>query len=604
MTTAITDKKKDYYVHVHATSVKHQNNDSIVVCEKNTETGENRLNIITNPPRKFWVTRPALQNHNVKKEYEVLENLDCYTTTSNGLPFDLARALGVKPQGWNPLRKLCDSPYVYGADISQEVLVKLQYKYAHDKYPSGYGCGALDIETSVLGGKEINVITFIDANHKVYCGVLKEFCKIPEEQIKAEIEGKVTKAMSTAIEEVTEKYATIMYDAEKLLASVPRNARDDATRYASDAEIGAVVLEKINEFHTKLDAKYKQSLEDKPFDITLKVCEKESTLIGWIFKMIHEHKTEFIGIWNMGFDIPYIMQRIEYLGGECKDVMCHPDVPKHIRKAEWRPDPKKQLAHFTERWDWFDLTGYTQFIDSMCLYSRMRHAKGKDISYTLEYIANKEIGIGKLKLGSDNHYTMQTKHFTEYVAYNIVDCILLVLMEEKNTDIANLIRLADISPLRDFNKQTTQIKNTFYEYCILRNRVPGAVGSTMEMEYDKMIQSTGGNVLPATLAQNTGISVLTEYEGSTQLHRGVCDLDVQSEYPSIDIVFGTFKETKISTCLQIQGKPGKESIEDFFGNITSPIENSVHVCKEFFNLPGYGKMLELFDKNYTEPEVR
>jgi len=593
----------DHYVHVHATTVRSYGNDNIVICEKNTRTGENRLNIVTNPEYKFWITKPPLRNHNVKKEYELFESLDCYQTTSNNLAASLAKALnphGVTSRLSKKLSVLQDNQYVYGADIDPEVLIKLRYKHAHDKYPTDYKCGALDIETSVVGGKEINVMTFVDGAHNVYCAVLKKFCTIPPDELKHKIAEATATALGTAVKQVGLEYATIMRDSEKLLCATPKNSRPGDAKYATEDEIGAVVLDKIQEFNTKLDEKYQQSFKNKPINIWLEVFENELDLITWNFNKLHDSKTEFVGIWNMGFDIPTIMDRIKGLGGSCKDIMCHPEVPKKLHKAVWNPDKRKKIAHFTERWDWTHLTGYTQFIDSMCLYSRMRHAKGKDISYTLDYIATKEIGLGKLKVGSSNHYTMQTKHFLEYIAYNIVDCLLLVLMEEKNNDISSLLRLADISPLRDYHKQTTMIKNTFYEYCLLRNRVPGTVGYSMKMDYDNQIESTGGNVLSATLARDTGISVLTEYEGTTQLHRGVCDVDVKAQYPSVDITFGTFKETKISTCLKIEDRPGKANIEEFFGNVTSPIENSVRLGERYFNLPGYNKMLELFDKQHPD----
>ena len=100
------------------------------------------------------------------------------------------------------------------------------------------------------------------------------------------------------------------------------------------------------------------------FGVTINVCEKEDEMIKWIFSKIHEHKTDFIGVWNINHDIPHIIKRLEALGCDPGDVMAHPDLPHNLRFVTYEYD-KSDLDHFTDRWDWAVVAGYSQFIDAM-----------------------------------------------------------------------------------------------------------------------------------------------------------------------------------------------------------------------------------------------
>ena len=97
------------------------------------------------------------------------------------------------------------------------------------------------------------------------------------------------------------------------------------------------------------------------FTLHFHIADTELSEITWIFDRIHERKTDFIGIWNMGHDIPKIIERITALGGDPAEIMCHPDVPKQYRYCKWYQD-HSDVQHFTDKWHWMNLTGYSQFL--------------------------------------------------------------------------------------------------------------------------------------------------------------------------------------------------------------------------------------------------
>ena len=53
----------------------------------------------------------------------------------------------------------------------------------------------------------------------------------------------------------------------------------------------------------------------------------ERMMLVHLFQLINKLKRDFIGIWNIAFDIPYIIERMNVLGLDPKQVICHPDFP-------------------------------------------------------------------------------------------------------------------------------------------------------------------------------------------------------------------------------------------------------------------------------------
>lgn len=590
------------YQYVHSVYVKANDSCCIVANVKNSETNESKLAIVPNPQVPFWITRPGLQTYNAKKEYALDSEVDGYISPAHLLPENVYKALNKRPpRGFVRFKELLDSPYIYGADIEPEVVFKRNMRMANPNFPSKYNVGGLDIETSVLGGNEINCITFVDGSRNVYCAIYKPFMR----------------------------------------NNIVPNSKKKEWFTGDEEMLKEVVEREHHKFFDNLNDKAKKIANKKKFEMHYFISDNELDMIKWIFAAIHHHKPDFISIWNMGFDIPYIIDRIKFRGGDPAQIMSHPEVPPEWRYANFRED-KSKVEHMVDRWDWLDLTGYTQFVDSMCLYGRIRKVKGREISYRLEYIASKDLGTGKLDFGQNKtHHVMQEEHFMEYVAYNLIDAIILVILDELNGDISNLVMLAGYSRLQDFSRQTVQLKNHFYNYCRENHMVPASVGTTMTTKYDHCLANVGGGVLSPTLAVGTGTPILREMpDKPTDVCKEAMDIDVSAFYPSVTIMSNVSKETKIVTVLAIEGfDPGSDirreviaeygedfktnqalppalrkklddkvyeatkqtciETEDFFGNAVSPEVNGVYVCNKYFGLPTYLEMLALFQASHT-----
>ena len=533
----MTTMGRPEYQFLHSTYRKNDHGDFIVANLKNVDTNVSKLSIVSNPDRKVWIAKKGLwETYSEKKEYSKLSDVDEFIVPNWQLLEKLKGLLGYKADRYVNKTVLLNDHRLFGADIDIEVLMKQYYMHSTDKVATNIRVGGLDIETSVLGGNEVILNTYVTHEHKVFTAVLAPFLKGRTEQ-----------------------------------------------------DILECVDISLKKFREELNPMAQAIYDKYPPEIKLFITNSEVEVMTWIFEQIHREKDDFISIWNMGYDIPFILDRLQFHNIDWARAMCHPEVPKEARVCKWEPDRTKKLTHWSHRWDFFHLSGYSQFIDSMCLYSRLRKIEGIESSYALKYIADKILGTSKLDFGEAGHPEMQKNRFVEYTAYNIVDALLLPLLDKVTGDIGSLLLLTENTDLPSFSKQTVQLKNWFFDYCKSVGCVPASCYKDQSRPTDQYVHNTGGGVLSPSLAKGTGVAKILETDEPTSLCVMVSDIDVVSQYPHLLIMSNVSKETKLSTVLEMQGRP-YEDINDFFGHYVATFENSVYLGNKFFGLPSYEEM--------------
>lgn len=514
-----------------------------IVAPDGTVTWKDNLRLYHDPIRPFWVTKPQFRDHLFKKEFENILHMDAYYVNDSQLEVALAEAIGYDPRGRKlNLRGLCANPYVYGADIETQVLVKQRYI---NEMPPGrlpqITRGFLDIEAEPIRNGKINVLTFMHEK-EIYTVALREYCKQWNQQ-------------QTRCWDVTE---------------------EDCLRI----------------IYNLLGDQFSQN----GFNLHFKILDTEIDMLKWIFSCIHKHKTDYISIWNMGFDIPKIIERIGQLGFDPKKLFSHPAIPDAYQFVEFHEDKSELVQHFTDRWHWVSCASYSQFIDGMCLYARLRKTSGKKSSYALDVISDEEVGKSKLHFGAiTNHHYMQKYRFLEYIAYNINDVTIMWMMEQKNSDIYALNALSGYSLLSQFARQTVMVRNDAYNYGRYHGRIPASAGPEMLTIFDKMLPKAGGAVLPPNKAVGVGIHAVREFSSPSLVSILTNDLDVSSMYPSIMSAFNISKESSICTVLEIQGYE-HAGLERFFSGINQPEVNTVDLTHDYLGLPNYKQMVQLYDR--------
>jgi DNA polymerase elongation subunit (family B) len=347
------------------------------------------------------------------------------------------------------------------------------------------------------------------------------------------------------------------------------------------------------------------------FKYEFRVYENELKLIKGFFEIIHECKPDFVGFWNMPFDMPTILNRMRRLGcseEEIANICCHPDVPPHFRYVRYIENPKratniprkhgetdtdeasqneKASLHPSRLVDWVEIPGYTQFFDQLATFSCLRK-RFLLKSYNLDVIGKKYGGIGKLDLG-DLGYSIRDvniRNFKVCLAYNIMDSYVQYAIEEKQRDINQMVTSS-------FN---TRLSKTFSNSIVIKNYLmldlynEGQImGNASKFDFKEPFE--GALVGRPELLEQLGIDIM----GSpSYIFENAIDLDATSLYPSIIITHNVFKSALFGHLVNID-KPGFGSIgkgEGLFEDLQTIDQSIFEVAETYLGLPSVHSILK------------
>lgn len=559
--------------------------DAVVISEiVEYEDGETepKLRLIKSPKTRFWITQEAYRTHPDKKEFESLALLDEYVVPYKDKDQEIFKILkGYTPNYITPKqrRELQQSPYLYGGNINIEASIAMKYKT--DLTKSGKvlhtpTTGFLDIEQSLLESSYgvIPIITFV-AENKVFLAMHKGFMT----------EERDGKRVDVTVDHVLEQ-AKLIIDpmVEQLFTD---NAKDLGT--------------------------YKHRM---PFTYEFFVGESEVELIKWTFDKVHETKTSFVGIWNLGFDIGEIIKVLDRNNIPLEEVFADPSLRgSGYAYANYRED-KRDVAHFTQKWHWLTATAHAQFVDSMALYSYIRQVDGKETSYALDDILKKFNLGGKLKVDqvkeleglqtADWHRAMLSRFFTAYALYAMWDAMSLQLLEWRNNDLTSMLLLSDTTPAKFFPNQTIRVTNTLFQDWLPEKQILGT-GVDIEAVRDSDLITEGGACLEPQNLIAKGLKLFQEWPNhATQCFAWLNDFDFSAQYPSAIVCMNISKQTKLSTIFSIKADHVQKryspssAVEIFCSYLITPSSNAVELGVEFFELPDYQELTTLFETHLKQ----
>jgi hypothetical protein len=562
--------------------------DAIVVSEIiENERGETKpnLKVFKNPKVSFWLTQTPFRDHTDKKEFESLRKLDEYTVHYKDKDAEIFKALNnYYPRFMTPdmRREIYQNPYLYGGNISLEALVASAYKrnlLKQDRTPHAPTTGFFDIEQSLLPGSygKLPMMVFTSEN-RVFFTMKKSFMYEPRDGKSVAI---TVEDVEKAAHEIIDPLVNAIFDDNKDLVD------------------------------------YKKKL---PFTYEFHVGETEVEMIRWIFGKMHETKTSFIGVWNLGFDMGEIIKILEEENIPLSEIFADPSFQGQGHAyASYRED-KRKVHHFTQKWHWLSNTAYFQFVDSMALYSYIRMVDGKEASYALDDILKKFNLGGKLKIDvgedlshlqtADWHRVMLSKYFTAYCVYAMWDGIALQMLEWLNNDLTAMVLLGDITPGRFFVNQTIRVTNTLFQDWMPeggQGKVHGGhvLGTGVDIEglADHELESPGGAVLEPQNLVARGLALFQEWPNhTTRCYAWQSDLDFSAQYPNNIAGLNISKQTKVGTILSISGKfvnpkyRKQEGVEVLCSYLITPSANGIELGTDFFGLPGPDEMNDLFEE--------
>lgn len=550
-------------------------------------TSKAHVSFVKDFKRSLYVTKKNKQNHKDKKEWESIENLNKYTCTESQLRDTAAQALGM---GWtgpeHHIKKLAQSPYLYGTDITSTAIIKRAYQ---DKYPeavSEYSVATYDIETDVINGtKDIIMANVCFQNKTIFC---------------------VTK---TFIE-------------------------------------GIALPEEL--FHRACEKYIGEYIEKRNQQIEFHIAETPAEVIRIIFARVHEWQPDFLAIWNMDFDIPKTLETLEQAGIDPKEYLCHPSIPNNLRICKYKQGPKKKVTasgkvvpiNPAAQWRTLLLTSSFYVIDAMCSYKHIRLGAQEEPSYSLDAILNKILGIRKLKFKEADAFTglrwhqfMQTNFKVEYMVYNIFDSLSMLELDAETKDLCFTLPSYSVSSdFWNFKSQPKRIVDELYfrnlkkGYIVASkesaddNKEKNKYGGGNEEEYDNdnsaaddeagddedeedangfrksdVTLSLTGNIvtLPAHMSV-LGMRLIEEDPSiCTNIRTHTYDSDMVSAYPSCISAANVSKETTHRELINVEGI--HESIFRMQNlNMILGAPNAIEYSTTMFGMPEPDDLLAMF----------
>lgn len=558
-----------YFHSTHSVSSKHNSeSDAITVKEKiilKDNTVIDNLRVLVDYERPFWITKPEFRNHKQKKERELISRLTEFRSNERLLPENIKRALGNFYLG-NTMRDICNNPYIYGTDIPIEALVKKDYELSRktqNVYPFLYGTYDIETYTADETYRDQPIMATTVTNKVIQTTVHSHFIRQYGDRAKTLIKNKF----------------------EELLGHV---------------------------------------VKDMNLELKIEIVEDPGQVAKRSIEKIHETDVDIIGIWNMDFDIPRVVDTLIQYGHAPEDVFSDPRVPREFAKFEYFKGPtikKAESGKMTpisphERWNSASFPAKWTVLDAMCVYYRLRKVGGNESGgYGLDAVLKRNINMGKLKFSEADGYIklawhnfMQTHYPIEYIIYNIFDSLGMLLLENKTKDIQiNFPLLCGYTPFRTCSSNPKKFCDDLY-FDLLENKgqegqsILGSTGRQMVVDEDEKVVDRRGWVLTlqANMMERKGVNIIRDMPDlRSNFYIHVSDLDIEGTYPSEQVAFNISKETTRYEVLSIEGVDW-DNRRRFGVQLNAGEMNAGSLCPALFKLPTYPDLLEMFKEKITE----
>jgi DNA polymerase elongation subunit (family B) len=283
----------------------------------------------------------------------------------------------------------------------------------------------------------------------------------------------------------------------------------------------------------------------KPFKkvnaLKFKIYDKEEDLIIDFFRLVKRDKADFVAAWNGIFDLLTLKNRLLKKKVDPVDVMCPAEFPyaeADVREDEFSTDYRKRNSVL-------NVTGYSQWVEMLECFAKIRATMGMRESYKLEDILADEDLESKYEYEGDISDAMYV-NFESFLKYSIYDSFRIYQLEEKNNDIDLLYNMGLMTATR-FTKvmtKTTSIRNFAAMILEPQGYLLSNNHNRMKEEEEKQ-KFKGAFVALPDMMDNVGIVISADGKRSNRVIENVVDEDLSSMYPSIILAGNIDADTMI-----------------------------------------------------------
>lgn len=481
----------------------------------------------------IYIVKPEFRDFTYNKPQERIERMDKVRVPISKIRFKIAEEMGdvgqqfvkacVQQRDFRSLDKLYTWPYAFACDFQPEYYY---YKNWYERYPLGnvkLSKAFIDIETDLMD-------------------YTLDMDNIPDTAYSP------VNLITIILEDSKEAWTFILRPYKP--SNIGRNPQEYDERYK--------LYEKQLAAHEKLMAEKDEFIQDlhESFDPTygylnyhLVEFEREIDLIASAFNLLNTRKPNFCLIWNMRFDIQYLLYRIRALGYEPRDIMCHKDFVE--QRCAFKVD--RSTFQLEKQFDFFYCSSYTQYICQMRLYASIRKSQHKLKSVSLNSIGDKELKDHKVEYPEESNIVrFPYQDWRRFIKYNIKDVLIQLGIERKTNDLMTYYMKshANLTPYNKIFKETHLLRNVREMYFekdgwVQGNNIniinyrdqsqgDGFYGSGDDDEDGNTSTSFKGAINADPIwNDNVGMEVLGVK--SNNMHQNSMDYDMGAFYPSIKI---------------------------------------------------------------------
>jgi DNA polymerase elongation subunit (family B) len=310
----------------------------------------------------------------------------------------------------------------------------------------------------------------------------------------------------------------------------------------------------------------------KTYQVRYMKCASEEQLLKQFIQFwFEEHTTpDVVTGWNIrGFDIPYLVNRINRLLGE--------DEVKKL--SPWGMVEERMVTMRKGMVQLYDIIGIAQ-LDYMDIFQKFGYSFGPQESYRLDHIANVVLGERKLAYDGTLHTLYKSDH-QKFIDYNIKDVDLVDRMEDKIAMLTLTMTMA-------------------YKAGVNYSDTMGTVGIWDALIHRDLMSKN--IIVPPTKE-----SFKSDYEGGyvkdpqCGVHDWVCSFDVNSLYPNIIVQWNMSPETIVRKV-----EPGITIEKILDGHVAETAKSnnmSMAATGQYFSNEKQGFMPRIIEDMYNERVV-
>ena len=433
--------------------------DYLYLIWKDLLTGQKYTSAIPEPKMEIYFEKPEFRNFNYNKNYEVMDKLDKVVTKYTNIIPTIANDMG--DAGKNYLSRIYETkdfkrlndfmlyPYSFGADYGIREFYRIMWLRTLDNDKvKPLSKVFMDIEAD-----SIDIEGFTDA----------KTCPV---DLVTVIDKDTMESYTFALvgRECIPKDTSFMSPEDKKKEFRRRELYD--SRHLQEQAL----MNDITGLKKELNQMFKEHYGGVNYNFYF--YKDERKMLAHIFSLIRQINRDFLMIWNISFDIPYLMERMAVLGMNPLDIIPNQDIPS--KECYF----KKDMKHFQakNKSDFFRCTSETMYTDQMINYAAIRKSDKELRSTKLTDIARDEIKDEKLNYEEEGDIKhLPYLNYRKYVIYNIKDVLLQLGIETRTSDIETVYVTAykNATPYENIFKQTMKLRNVQYLSYLDQGLIPG-----------------------------------------------------------------------------------------------------------------------------------